>query len=233
MKNVKNLLKNIIVTIYPNKCICCGEIIAEGINLCKNCNKNIERLNIDDICLDCGLEKAYCECKYSIYRFGSLVSAFKNCGLARKAYYSYKFAKKEHYADFFADEIYSAVNECYNNINFDLICAVPPFKKRSYDHSGYIAKKISHRLNIPFLNDLLICVKKSKRQHKSSIKERLSNVDNKYTVNCRVDGMNILLIDDIKTTGATMDECAKVLLFAGAKNVYCACALVTVIENKN
>lgn len=233
MKKDNELIKNFIFAIYPNKCICCGEIITEGIHLCENCNNNIERLNLDDICLNCGLEKCDCECKYSIYRFRSLVGVFKNCGLARKAYYSYKFAKKECYSYFFAEEMCNAVNKCYNDVKFDIICTVPQHKKHSYDHSGYITEKISQKLDVPFLKNLLICVKKSKSQHKSTIKERLSNVNNKYKTTRRIDGMNVLLIDDIKTTGATLDECAKILLFAGAENVYCACALVTVIENEN
>ena len=72
---------------------------------------------------------------------------------------------------------------------------------------------------------VLSCVKKVKKQHKSSIKERLLNTEGKYKCNYRIDNKNVLLIDDIKTTGATLDECAKELLFAGANSVYCITVL--------
>ena len=68
-------------------------------------------------------------------------------------------------------------------------------------------------------------IKKTKKQHRSSIKERLSNVDGKYCATRRISTANVLLIDDIKTTGATLDECAKQLLFAGADSVYCVSVL--------
>ncbi|MBQ8741035.1 MAG: ComF family protein [Clostridia bacterium] len=225
MKEVKRILKEIISSIYPNKCVCCGEILDESSYICNNCNNSVERVNLDDVCLACGHENDECACKYNIFRFNSLVCAFKNTGLAKSAYYSYKFGKKQHYAEFFANEICNTINKCYSNINFNIICAVPSFQKFGYDHSGYIAKSVSKKLGLPFTDKLLSCVKKRKKQHKSTINERLHNVDGKYCANYRADNMNVLLIDDIKTTGATLDECAKVLLFAGADNVYCATAL--------
>ncbi len=229
MKTIKQIFKTIIYSIYPNKCICCGEILDESIYICNNCNKNIIRINLDNICLDCGLEKRDCVCRYNIFRFNALVCAFKNTGLARKSYYLYKFGKKQHYVEFFAKEICNAILKCYSNIKFDIVCYVPSFKKFEYDHSGYIAKMVANMLNLPFADKLLCCVKKSKKQHKSTINERLYNVDGKYRVNYRVDNKKILLIDDIKTTGATVDECTKELLFAGADSVYCATVLGTTI----
>lgn len=225
MKNVKTLFKTLISAVYPNKCICCGEILDEHTYICDNCCIKIERINLDDICLDCGCEKENCVCKYNIFRFNALVCVFKNTGLARRAYYSYKFGKKQYYANFFAQEVCSAIKRCYGGTRFDVVCAVPSYQRFGYDHSGYIAKLVAEKLGIPFADRLLRCFKKSKKQHKSTIEERLRNVDGKYSANYRLDNRKILLIDDIKTTGATLDECARTLLFAGADCVYCATVL--------
>lgn len=235
MKNktvFKKFLKELISAVYPNKCICCGEIIDSQKRICDNCDKIIERTDLKNLCTDCGLEKDDCVCKYNIYRFNGLITVFKNNGLARKCYYRYKFSKKETYSAFFAQEMYNAVINCYADVKFNLICSVPTYNKYKYDHSGYLAKRIAKDLNLPFVNDLLCCNKKVKRQHKSTFKERLANVEGKYSYNYRIDNANVLLIDDIKTTGATVDECARVLLYAGAKNVYCVTALGTVNKIK-
>lgn len=225
MKAIKQLFELIIKTIYPKKCICCGEIIDESASLCKDCEKSIEKIEADNICLECGLEKESCVCKYNIFRFNGSISVFKNEGIAQKAYYSYKFAKRQHYYVFFANEMATAILKCYKDINFDFVCYVPSYKKHGYNHSGYIANAVAKRLNVQFCGNLLSCVKRCKKQHKSTIKERINNVDGKYLANFCLNGKNVLLIDDIKTTGATLDECSKELLFAGANSVYCATVL--------
>lgn len=234
MKKHNLFVKSILSAIYPNKCICCSEIIGEGSNICDKCNDGIERNNFNDMCLECGLEKDSCVCKFNVYRFDKLVCVFKNIGLARTAYYGYKFGKKQHYVHFFANEMCNAVNLLYSDIKFDYVCSVPSASRFSYDHCGYLAERVSDLIKVPYKNDILTCTRRTKRQHLSTIKERLKNVENKYKYNYRIQNANVLLVDDIKTTGATLDECAKTLLYAGANHVYCVVALGTTNnQNKN
>ncbi len=232
MNNNNIFFKKLISAVYPNKCISCGEIIKEDDYLCSICDLAIERTELDNICTDCGLEKEFCVCKYQVFRFNALISVFKNTGLAQKTYYSYKFGKKQFSADFFANEMANAVKKCYSDVNFDFICSVPSYGKYKYDHSGYISKSISKMLMIPYEGDLLKCCKRVKKQHKSSFKDRLGNVEGKFLCNKSINNAVILLIDDIKTTGATIDECTRTLLFAGAKAVYCVTALGTISNSK-
>ena len=234
---MKRIKQQLISAFFPNKCMGCGEIIAEGKNFCDFCEKHIEKNDLDNFCTVCGYEKGSCVCNYNIYRFEKLISVFKNNGIAQSAYYSYKFKHRQHYAHFFASEIADAVNLLYPDIGFDCICAVPVsrslFGKSKFDHCDYLCKDISKILNIPYAYRLLDCQKSKKQQHKLPIKKRLSNVNGKFYYNYRVDGTTVLLIDDIRTTGATLDECAKTLLYAGAEKVYCATALTTVFKQKN
>ncbi len=225
MNKFKSFFKALISAIYPNKCICCSSLISEEQHVCEKCNASLERNTFSNICLSCGFEKSECVCKYNVYRFNALVCVFKNIGLAKDAYYSYKFGKRQHYSNFFAQEMSNAVKECYKDIKFDFICSVPSFKRYGYDHSKYLAKGMSNILRIPYTNKLISCVKRTKKQHKSTIKERILNTNGKYKCNYRVDNACVLLVDDIKTTGATIDECAKMLLFAGADSVYCVTTL--------
>ena len=226
---MKRLLKNVISAVYPNKCIGCGEIIAENGFLCDYCSAKIERNDLTNFCTSCGFEKDECVCNLNIYRFERIISIFKNDGVAQRAYYRYKFNKKQHYAIFFAREMTVGVERVYGDVKFDLICSVPSSRNilnnTHYDHSRYIAEYISKSLDIPYDAQALYCCKRSKLQHKSTIKERLTNVNGKYSYNYKIDGKTVLLVDDIRTTGATLDECSKMLLYAGAESVYCVTAL--------
>ncbi len=230
------IFKTLISAVYPNKCISCGEIIDEEKSLCDYCEAHIERNNLDDFCLLCGSEKSSCVCDFNIYRFDKLITVFKNEGIAQKAYYKYKFNKRQHYAHFFAKEMSAAVKKLYSDIRFDYICAVPSgrgfLNNTHFDHSGYITELMSKKLNIPYLKDILYCSKHKKLQHKSTINERLVNVNDKYNFKFCIDGKTVLLVDDIRTTGATLDECAKMLLYAGADSVYCVAALTRKINSK-
>ena len=109
-------------------------------------------------------------------------------------------------------------------MEFDIIVSVPSYNKLAYDHSGYIAKHMSVTLNIPYKN-IISCVKRTKKQHKSTIKERLINTEGKYRCKFSVNNLRVLLVDDIKTTGATIDECTKMLLYSGASSVHCVTVL--------
>lgn len=124
-----------------------------------------------------------------------------------------------------------AVKTVYNDINFDGITYVPmhPIKllRRGFNQSEVLAQRLSKVLNIKVYDRLLSARYVPKAQHNLTVKERFKNVKGIYTYNYTVTGKTILLVDDIKTTGATLDECAKQLLLAGADNVFCICGLIT------
>ncbi len=226
---MSKLFKSLISAVYPNKCIGCGEIIGENGLMCDCCSRKLECNDLSNFCTSCGCEKDKCICNHNVYRFDKLISIFKNEGVAQRAYYRYKFNKKQHYSKFFAQVMTCGVRQIYCNVKFDLICSVPSskniFNNTHYDHSRYIAEYMSNSLNIPYFSDVLFCCKHSKLQHKSTIKERLINVEGKYNYRYKISGKIVLLVDDIRTTGATLDECSKMLLYAGADSVYCVTAL--------
>lgn len=219
---------------YPNKCISCSEIISSGKHLCDFCCKNIERINTDKLCLTCGLEKEFCSCRKHVYHFNAAVSPFKYEGIAKGAMQNYKFGQKRHYSVFFANEMVSVIQKVFPEIKFDIVCYVPMdffgIMKRGYDQSELLARGISKIMGIPLRKDVLRCRNFYPHQHTSSYTERFKNIKDKYYTDCRIKAENVLLIDDIKTTGATLDECARLLMFAGADKVYCATALTSIPE---
>jgi len=98
-------------------------------------------------------------------------------------------------------------------------------KERGFNQSEELAKDISHFLNIPIWNKLLIRSKYTESQTKLNKLEREKNVQDSFKINylsknIKLKNKKILLIDDIFTTGATMEECAKVLKREGASEVW-------------
>jgi ComF family protein len=109
-----------------------------------------------------------------------------------------------------------------------LLCAVPlhksKLKQRGFNQAEEIAKHLSKFLNIPLLSDILIKTKKTLPQMSLNKDQRLKNILDSFQINPQkknqIINKNILLIDDVFTTGATMEECAKVLKQNHAQSVW-------------
>ena len=111
---------------------------------------------------------------------------------------------------------------------YDYIIPVPlhPKKelKRGFNQSYCIARGVSNRARIPICKDLLIRKKYTATQTKKSRIQRFENMKNAFEVMNRaeIEGKQIILVDDVITTGSTAITCAEVLLNAGAANVFIA-----------
>ena len=125
----------------------------------------------------------------------------------------------------FSKEISKVVDAHFKDI--DIITAVPLHKlrkkERGFNQSEILASKIGKLIGVPYVG-LLVKFKKNKVQHSLPRLEREENVKNVYKAinENKIKGKNILLCDDIVTTGSTLRECAKILFEAGANKVYCA-----------
>ncbi len=106
----------------------------------------------------------------------------------------------------------------------DLVVPVPPdssrLKKRYFNHTSLIARYLSKRLRIPLSLDSLIKIKSTPPQTGLKREERQKNLRNSFRVTRRFSGERILLIDDVITTGITVQECSKQLFKAGASRIY-------------
>ncbi|MBR4911164.1 MAG: ComF family protein [Clostridia bacterium] len=222
---------------YPNKCAACDEIIPEDKFLCDYCAVCIKNTEYKKVCTRCGLQKDNCRCKNREFHFAGIIGAYKNEGIARKAYYSYKMGRRAELADFFAKSCAAAIKEVFADIKFDAVFSVPTAHrsrlKRGFDHSELIAQKIAGILGVNYVRGFLKTRHFRPLQHKSEFAKRLENVRGKYYTDKKIGASNVLLFDDIFTTAATLDECAKELMFAGAGNVYCVSVLSTYLKKKH
>lgn len=226
LKRVFNVILN---ALFPNVCASCKAVINEDF-LCEFCFENLERTS-NNLCLKCGAHKKNCDCKNRVFNFEGITAPFYNISTARRAMYRYKFNGKKYIADFFAEQMALSVKQSFPEIEFDIITFVPMHiskrRKREYNQSEVLAEKISHILNIPISRSLLSSKKKKFGQFSLPLNLRFDNVKGIYYTNFKVTGKTVLLVDDIKTTGATLNECAMQLLIAGASRVYCVTGLTT------
>lgn len=110
----------------------------------------------------------------------------------------------------------------------DVIVPVPMHKykllKRGYNQAALLAMKLSSKLKIKYLPQALIKTNNTIPQAELKKDDRIKNVKNSFKVNPKfkesLKGKNILLVDDVITTGATIDECCKTLRKAGPKNIF-------------
>lgn len=210
-----NPFKALIDVIYPNRCPYCNNIIDINSLCCDTCDKNIKSCvsirkisirnsNLDVICIS--------PLKYD----SEIIDAF----------HRFKFRGHKSYAKEFANRITNSLIDNFPNKKFDFITSVPLSTRRKfergYNQSEIISKNISRELSIPYKN-VIVKVKKNKIQHTLSFDKRIENVKGAYLAKNLdiINGSNILLCDDVITTGSTLAECAKVLFDANAKSVMC------------
>jgi len=233
--NAKRKNDILLNALYPKQCVCCTALIEPDEELCDDCLRNIERIDAAKRCGKCGLEKKDCVCKLYVFHFEGCVAPFYNEGLARRGLYSYKLNNRQHYGMFFAREMAKTVLSEYNGIDFDAVCFVPSSLKslgtKGFNHSRELARIVSELLKLPLIDNVLVRKNMFFAQHKRSRKKRFSEVRKIYSYkqeeSYRLKNKTVLLVDDIKTTGATLDECSRQLLFAGADKVYCVTAIIS------
>lgn len=227
MISLKSILESLINALFPQRCIVCNKLSEVDSFFCKDCEGKLEPI-AEKICKKCGCELKNCNCNRFIYHFDGAVSPFVNDGQAKKSFYSFKFGSNFSGVDYFAEQMVSTFNQNFSDIKIDLICYVPlsknQLKVRRTDKCELLADKVADMMQIP-LKSVIVKKENVPAQHHLNLDNRFDNVRNAYKVTENVKNKNILLIDDIKTTGATLDACAKELKFAGASAVYCLTVL--------
>ncbi len=213
--------------VFPRRCACCDKIIEKHQKVCDDCRTKLEKNK--KICTCCGSDKRYCCCKFNTYHFKSCIGPLAKNDDSMQVIHHFKDEDNKDVADYLVEEMMPVIDKYYSDVRFDGVCAVPTLwtKKfyKGYNHSEILAHKIADNMDIKYLNNLYK-KRKTKVQHTLKMRERFDNVKGAYACKPFVGCKNILLVDDIKTTGATLDECSRQIMFAGAENVYCVTAIL-------
>lgn len=203
------LFKNIINYVYPDVCGICGKRIFSTSYTCANC------LSI----LKCYKERIIINSKFYDY----MINLYEYKGIIKHRICKYKFREAKYISKTFAELASKKIKEL--NLKFDIIIPVPislqRHLERGFNQSELIAKNIAKALNKEIYTNVLIKVRNNKKQSELKANERKNNVKGVYNIKnfYKIDGKTILLIDDIYTTGATINECSKTLKKYGAKKI--------------
>lgn len=217
-------------TIAPSaiRCLNCGCDIFDDTAFCDKCKREVV-FNNGKTCPKCGVgidgEEEYCgNCAFDKIYFDKAYSVFSYEGAIKNVILQMKFAHQGRYAKSLAAYLAFMVRK--HDIKFDIVCYAPMTKKskreRGYNQSELLAKYLCELLDKnECLVDAVIKIKTTERQENLSKTERKTNLIGAYKINADVKGKSVLVIDDVKTTGSTLNECAKVLKRGGAACVTC------------
>ncbi len=208
---------------FPNRCPCCDKVIIWDKLICEKCSDSIPYLSDEQWQIRYPTSIMGDE----IY-FDYAVSAFAYQSPAKEGIFSLKRGNGTNFAEFSAGIICEKIESDEKN-EIDLITAVPMSRSkksaRGYNQAEILAEYIGKNINVNLNFDLLCRQNISLEQHSLDAKGRHSLANQIYyssEKDFNISGLTVLLCDDVFTTGATLNKCAKLLKNMGAEKVYCA-----------
>lgn len=223
---------------FPSGCRICEELLvrASRVPICEGCLQSFEPIG-PRRCSGCGLpaeafgyaegEDLLCPaCRNRTYRFATARSLWFYKGALVRTILLLKFERMEPLGGWFAEALASQVRreEWVGDVN--LVVPVPLHRQRErergYNQADLIAKPLAKQLKLPYKAVLLMRTKPRPDKHILSLEERWESVRGAFATRPggQVDKKRVLLVDDVMTTGATLDACARALRDAGAQAVY-------------
>jgi ComF family protein len=225
---LKNLFKGISDFVVPAVCMSCGKhLIDKEIYVCKDCFLQLEKIH-----------PAFDIIKYTfrethLVNYAVSLFLFKEGTPIQDLIHGLKYEQTRNVGKFFGRMIGFEISKRIKE-NFDFIIPVPLHiskkRERTYNQSEYIAAGIAETLTIGTMDKCIKRVKYTETQTRLNREQRQQNVSGAFEIDPKcgdeIPGKNIILVDDVITTGATIIECARILKEEGAgKIMVCSIAL--------
>lgn len=181
---------------------------------CMKCGKPIPGEN-EEYCRECRQKKHEFVQGLSLYEYGSVAASI----------YRFKYAKRKEYAEFYGQELSERFGEIIRRWNVDALVPVPIHKtrkrERGYNQAELLADQLNIRTGVPVKKNLLVRCRKTAPQKELNAFQRQNNLKKAFKISQNdVKLSTIIVIDDIYTTGSTVDEMARILKQAGVGKVY-------------
>jgi len=240
MQKLKKIIENAFYIVFPDNCIVCTNILENYEHkICDNCIGKINE--VEDVCLKCGnpLEltqdwcgacrpkKVYYEKLFVVYYYNDTMKFLLKQIKFRPS--DKVFENLEFFYNFLSTNSL-VINEFEKILkHLDFILPMPIHitreEKRGYNQSSLFSGVLSNLFDLPVNDNIIKKTKNTDFFYNLGKRERLKQVENAFEVLDEnvIYKKNILIVDDISTTGATLNEISKILLNNGANNVFCFC----------
>jgi len=218
------LIELAVDSFFPRQCVGCGKV---GGFLCPECLGKLPRL-LPPLCPNCGRSQAsgiVCpDCRQRQTEIDGIRSPFKFDEVIRKAIHQLKYRNLKAISPCLAELLADYLRS--NSLPGEALVCVPlhprRLRERGYNQSSLLAKELGKSIDLPVIEDCLIRVKQAQPQVRAvDVEERRRNVADAFV--CRdekVGGKQIILIDDVCTSGATLESCAAALKSKDATSVW-------------
>ena len=227
-------MKALLDVIYPRKCVGCGAPAPETFRyLCWDCWADTQKVvppfcricgdpvagsvEHEFVCYACAAERPAFDMARSVARYDGVVGEM----LKRLKYHHGLWLAPD-----LADLMLNCLKAEFPGVTFDWVVPVPLYhvrrRERGYNQSMVLASELARRISAKSSARLLRRIRPTTTQTNLTAPQRLSNVQNAFTYGRerKLAGQRVLLVDDVMTTGATVNACAKALKKGGAQSVH-------------
>lgn len=216
--------------VYPDRCVFCDGVLPyHNPGICSECaQENVYLLGPK--CMKCGKrlpeeEMEYCvDCEriHHLYQRGVSLYDYEKVS---ESLYRFKYGNRSSYATFFGEEIAYYLGDLIRSWEIDGILPVPMYaakeRRRGYNQAACLAKSVGKCLGIPVLDGLVQRTRNTIPLKNLNPQQRRNNLKNAFKiVPFGVKLERIIIMDDIYTTGSTVDEIAELLLRNGCEKIY-------------
>ncbi len=228
---IAGIVRSVLDCFYPPRCPICERVLSPKEKLiCHHCSRNLPFVQ-EPYCMCCGKpisshQKELCaDCEGRLHLFDEGRAVFLYEKGVRLSINRLKFNNRREYVPFYGECLFGLYREMSSSWMAECLVPVPMHPKkrsmRGFDQAELLAASLSRRCGLPLRDDLLVRTRLTESSKKLGRSDRRKNLRGVFTTRsgARIPE-SVILIDDIYTTGATMDEASLALRAAGVKRIY-------------
>lgn len=229
----KNIIDFMLDVLYPKRCVACDKVllkIEKDKGFCKACQRKVRFVG-PVFCMKCGApikddRKEFCgNCENNKHIFIQNKAIYRYEGDMRLAMYRFKYANRRCYAKVFAKHAVELYGDWIKRNKIEVIVPVPMYepkkKRRGYNQAEVFAKALSEVTGIPMSTEIVRREEDTEAMKQLNAIKRKKNLLNAFSLTKNVvQFRKVLIVDDIYTTGTTMDEVAKMLKYGGMDELF-------------